>query len=171
MGLLFPCRLPLFQGAAFEYVVPLLALQTLYPDRCDAGKTTGKEQIIKCDIHVLVSCKWMTVSQEFASVPYVLQDIKKKNHLKFLCQFSQSWIYITIYFKISFGDKPTSFFCVSFFISSDDIIQWNDGHELHHREKRHCRWMGIDNVTCTIRKHILPNQTYKSVVICAVLIL
>lgn len=109
----FFCRLPLFQGAAFEYVVPLLALQTLYPDRCDAGKTTGKEQIIKCDI--LVSCKWMTVSQEFSSVPYVLQDIKKKNHLKFLCKFSQSWIYITIYFKISFGDKPHSF--VSLFLS------------------------------------------------------
>lgn len=37
---LFGVRLPLFQGAAFEYVVPLLALQTLYPDRCDAGKPT-----------------------------------------------------------------------------------------------------------------------------------
>ncbi|XP_021369666.1 solute carrier family 23 member 1-like isoform X2 [Mizuhopecten yessoensis] len=31
---LFGVRLPLFQGAAFEYVVPLLALQTLDPDRC-----------------------------------------------------------------------------------------------------------------------------------------
>lgn len=41
MNFCFP-RLPLFQGAAFEYVVPLLALQTLYPDRCDAGKPTGK---------------------------------------------------------------------------------------------------------------------------------
>ncbi|KAK3098015.1 hypothetical protein FSP39_015346 [Pinctada imbricata] len=33
---LFGVRLPLFQGAAFEYVVPLLALQTLDPERCNA---------------------------------------------------------------------------------------------------------------------------------------
>lgn len=39
----------------------------------------------------------------------------EKNHLTFLCKFSQSWIYITIYFKISFGDKPHSF--VSLFLS------------------------------------------------------
>lgn len=32
---LFGVRLPLFQGAAFEYTVPLLALQTLDPERCE----------------------------------------------------------------------------------------------------------------------------------------
>ncbi|VDI33047.1 solute carrier family 23 (nucleobase transporter), member 1/2, partial [Mytilus galloprovincialis] len=35
MMILFGVRLPLFQGAAFEYTVPLLALQTLDPERCD----------------------------------------------------------------------------------------------------------------------------------------
>lgn len=34
MMILFGVRLPLFQGAAFEYTVPLLALQTLNPERC-----------------------------------------------------------------------------------------------------------------------------------------
>lgn len=37
---LFGVRLPLFQGAAFEYVVPLLALQTLDPERCNIVQTT-----------------------------------------------------------------------------------------------------------------------------------
>lgn len=36
MMILFGVRLPLFQGAAFEYTVPLLALQTLSPERCNA---------------------------------------------------------------------------------------------------------------------------------------
>lgn len=40
MMVLFGVRLPLFQGAAFEYVVPLLALQTLDPDRCNNDLST-----------------------------------------------------------------------------------------------------------------------------------
>ncbi|KAL5004152.1 hypothetical protein ScPMuIL_017608 [Solemya velum] len=42
---LFGVRLPLFQGAAFEYVVPLMALQTLDVGRCSVPNATGQFHI------------------------------------------------------------------------------------------------------------------------------